>query len=198
MSTMKPATLTPKQKRILDYITTHYEDNGYAPSLSEIAKNFKKSVPTIHQYVEALEKKGFLNKEEGNWRGITPKVGKSKIFLLGYIAAGEPIEPIENPEPIDVPSTMIVPPGNYFALKVKGDSMIDDGIVNGDTIIVKHQKTAESGDTVVAVTEKGATLKILKKKDGKVYLEPRNKTLENIYPKELEIRGKLCGLIRNT
>lgn len=193
---METVALTPKQKRVLDFITTYYENNGYAPSLSEIAKNFKKSVPTIHQYVEALEKKGFLNKEEGSWRGITPKAGKSKIFLLGYIAAGQPIEPIENPEPIDVPSSMVVSPGNYFALKVKGDSMIEDGIMDDDTIVVKHQKSAENGDTVVAITEDGATLKIFKKKDGKIYLEPRNKNLKSIYPKELEIRGKFVGLIR--
>ena len=194
---MKPAGLTPKQKRILDFITTYYEDHGYAPLLSEIAKNFKKSVPTIHQYIEALEKKGHLNKEEGSWRGITPQSGKDKIFLLGYIAAGKPIEPIENPEPIEIPSSMIVSPGSYFALKVKGDSMIEDGVVDGDTIVVKHQKTAENGDTVVAITENGATLKVFKKQNKEIILEPRNKNYPVIEPKELDIRGKFVGLIRS-
>lgn len=193
---MQNTNLTPKQKLILDFIVSFYEDNGYAPSLAEIAKSFKKSVPTIHQHVKVLKRKGHLNKEIGTWRSITPQAGRSKVFLLGYITAGEPIEPIENPEPIEIPYSMINAQGNYYALKVKGNSMVEDGIMDGDTIVVKHQKTAQNGDTVVAITENGATLKVFKKTNGRVSLEPRNKMLKNIYPKELEIRGKFSGLIR--
>ncbi len=188
--------LTPKQKEILDFIFSFLEKEGYSPSLEEIAKHFKKSIPTIHQHVKVLKEKGFLQKADNISRGISLKNSPTGIFLLGYIAAGKPIEPIENPEPISVPATMIKPQGNYYALKVKGDSMIEDGILDGDVVVVKHQKTADNGDTVVAITEDGATLKIFKNKEKKIFLEPRNKALKNIYPKELEIRGKLIGLIR--
>ena len=186
--------LTPKQKHILDFINKFTNEKGYTPSLAEIAKEFKKSIPTIFQFVETLRTKGFLTKQEDVARGIYTQ--KPEVFLLGKIAAGKPIEPLENPEPIEVPHEMIMSPGNYYALEVKGDSMIDDGIMDRDIIVVKHQNTADDGDTIVAVTEKGATLKIFRQKNAKIYLEPRNKKLKNIHPKNLEIRGKFVGLVR--
>lgn len=188
--------LTPKQKEILDYILSYLEKEGYSPSLEEIAKHFNKSIPTIHQHVEALKSKGLLQKADNISRGISFKNSESEIFLLGYIAAGEPIEPIENPEPISVPASMVQAPGNYYALRVKGESMIEDGILDGDVIVVKHQSSADNGDTVVAITETGATLKVFRKTKDSVFLEPKNKEFKNIYPKELEIRGKLMGLMR--
>jgi len=192
------SNLTPKQKRILDFITSFYKKEGYSPSLAEIAKRFKKSVPTIHQFITTLKEKGFLDKEEKIWRGITPQNTNREIFLLGYIAAGQPIEPIENPEPIQIPLSMIPQTGNYYALKVQGDSMIDDGIMDGDTVVIKQQNMANNGETVIAITEKGATLKVFKKKNGQIFLEPRNKNLKIIQPREIEIRGKFTGLIRNS
>lgn len=190
--------LTPRQKRVLDFICKFAEENGYSPSLSEIAKFLKKSISTAQHYVEELQNKGYLRKEENIARGISPINQKSnKIPLLGYIAAGQPVEPLEDPEPISVPKTMLSSPGQYYALRIKGDSMVEDGICSGDIVVIKHQLTAESGETVVAITEKGATLKIFRKRDGKIFLEPRNRNLPNIYPKELEIRGKFCGLIRS-
>lgn len=189
--------LTPKQKKVLKYIQSFIGEKGYSPSLNEIAKYFDKSIPTIHQYIEALTEKGFLEREEHAVRGMRLATAESKkIFLLGEIAAGEPIEPLENPEPIEAPFSMTVTPGNYYALKVNGDSMINEGILDGDIIVVRHQKVAENGDIVVAITEHGATLKTLKKDNDKIYLEPRNKKLANIYPQQLEIRGKFMGLIR--
>ena len=186
--------LTPKQKQILDFIQEFTKEKGYPPSLAEIANKFHKSIPTIFQFVATLNHKGFLEKENDVARGIYTQ--KPEVFLLGKIAAGKPIEPIENPEPIEVPKEMITSPANYYALEVKGDSMIDEGILDEDIIVVKYQNTADSGDIVVAVTEKGATLKIFRQKDGKIYLEPRNKNFKNIYPKSLEIRGKFVGLVR--
>lgn len=186
--------LTPKQKQVLDFIQEFTKENGYPPSLAEIAKKFHKSIPTIFQFVETLKNKGFLTKQEDVARGIYTQ--KPEVFLLGKIAAGEPIEPIENPEPIEVPNEMLLSPGSYYALQVKGDSMIDEGILSDDIIVVKHQNIADSGDIVVAVTDKGATLKIFKDVHGKIWLEPRNKNLKNIYPKSLEIRGKFVGLVR--
>ena len=190
-------TITPKQKQVLDFIKNFVKRNDYSPSLHEIAGHFRKSISTAQHFVEELENRGFLQKTENISRGISTEVQQfGRIFKLGVIAAGEPIEPIENPEPTDVPLSMISRKGDYYALVVKGTSMVDDNILDGDVIIVKHQKTAEDGDRVVAVTEKGATLKVYRNRDGKIYLEPRNKLLANIYPKELEIRGKFCGLIR--
>ena len=190
------ANPTPKQKQILDFISSFYKKEGYSPSLAEIARNFKKSIPTIHQFIEALKEKGFLEKEENIWRGIIPNSATREIFLFGYIAAGQPIEPMENPEPIQIPISMIPQAGSFYALKVQGDSMVDDGIVDGDTIIIKHQNTAVNGDRVIAVTEKGTTLKIYREKNSSIFLQPRNKKYRNIYPKKLEIRGKFAGLIR--
>ena len=189
--------LTPKQKKVLDFINQFTEENGYSPSLNEIAKFIGKAVSTAQHFVNELQSKGYLQKEENVARGISSVTEQNgRIFLLGTIAAGEPIEPLENPEPIEVPIEMISASGDFYALKVKGDSMIDDGIENDDTVVVKQQSVASPGDRIVAITEKGATLKVLRLKNGKPYLEPRNKNLENIYPKSLEIRGKFCGLIR--
>ena len=186
--------LTPKQKQVLDFIQKFTEEKSYPPSLAEIASKFHKSIPTIFQFVATLKHKGYLEKENDVARGIYTK--KPEIFLLGKIAAGEPIEPLENPEPIEVPKEMIASPANYYALEVKGDSMIDEGILDQDIIVVKHQNIADDGDIIVAITEKGATLKVFKNKNGIKFLKPRNKKLKNIYPKSLDIRGKFVGLVR--
>lgn len=191
--------LTPKQKRVLDFINRSTVEHGYAPSLNEIAEYLGKSISTVQHFIEELQGKGYLKRRENIARGlISTEEGSKQIFKLGYIAAGEPIDPIENPEPIDVPLSFIKSPGNYYALQVKGNSMVEDNILDGDTIIVKHQQIAEDKDRVVAITENGATLKVLRKVGGRIYLEPRNHNLKPIYPKELEIRGKFIGLIRNS
>lgn len=196
---MNVKTLTPKQKEVLDFVNTFYNKKGYSPSLEEMARRFKKSIPTIHQFIDTLVKKGYLTRTENTSRGIVPNADIGiEIPLLGYIAAGEPIEPVENPEPINVPLSMVSKSGQYYALKAKGDSMIEGGILDGDTVVVKHQLTAESGEMVVAITENGATLKIFRKKNGRIFLEPRNEKLKSIYPENLEIRGKFVGLVRSS
>lgn len=190
-------SLTPKQKEVLDFIVSFTRREGYTPTLREIASHLKKSLPTAQHFAEELERKGYISRADHQTRGIeTIDEESAQIPLLGYIAAGEPIEPIENPEPIAVPRSMVSKSGQFYALQVKGDSMIEEGILDGDQVVIKHQLTANDGDVVVAVTERGATLKIFRNRDDKVYLEPRNKSFENIYPKELEIRGKFVGLIR--
>lgn len=192
--------LTPKQKNILDFITSFSTDKGYAPSLEEIGKKFELVISTVHQHIKALETKGYLKKENNQPRGVslfeqTPDA--VEIPLLGLIAAGTPIEPIENPEPVKIPKNLVSKRGDYYALKVKGDSMIEDGIWDNDIVVIRSQSIADSGDTIVAITEDGATLKIFRSKNGTIFLEPRNKRLSNIFPKHLEIRGKFVGLIRN-
>jgi repressor LexA len=194
---MKP--LTAHQKHVLVFVGTFVRENGYAPSLREIAKELKTSnLSTAQYFIEQLAEKGYLKKDEGKTRGITLLSNAQTIPLLGYIAAGKPIEPIENPEDISVPENIKIDARYpYYALRVKGDSMIDMGVLDGDIALIRHQLTANNGDAVVAITENGATLKIFKKRLGTVTLEPRNKDYPNIIPKKLEIRGKFIGLIRN-
>lgn len=189
-------SLTPKQKTVLDFINRFTVQHGYAPSLQEIANHLSKSISTAQHFIGELQGKGYLRKKENVARGISTEEEKKQIFKLGYIAAGNPIEPIENPEPIDVPPSFLKGTGNYYALEVKGSSMIDDNILDGDTIVVRYQQIAQDGDRVVAITEEGATLKVFRNRNGKIFLEPRNKGMKPIYPKNLEIRGKFCGLIR--
>ncbi len=193
-------SVTPKQKQVFDFISIFAAKHGYAPSLEEVGKELGLAISTIHQHVMALKSKGYLKKENNQPRGVSvmeKTTDVTEIPLLGIIAAGVPIEPYENPEPIKVQKSLVSSRGDFYALKVKGDSMIEDGIWDGDIVIIKHQQTADNGDTVVAITENGATLKRFKNQDGKIFLEPRNPKLENIYPKTLEIRGKFVGLIRN-
>ena len=191
--------LTPKQKKILDFITGFTKKKGYAPSLEEIADKFGLAISTVHQHVKALRDKGYLKKEDNQPRGMTlPEQSPEsvEIPLLGLIAAGSPIEPIENPEPIKVPRNLVAKRGDYYALKVKGDSMIDMGVLDKDIVLIKHQMTADVGDVVVGITEDGATLKILGRKNGRTILEPRNPNYKTIIPKQLEVRGVFVGLIR--
>jgi repressor LexA len=190
--------LTKRQKQALDYITKYLQDKGYSPALKEVAKFLgTENLSTAQYFIDQLTQKGYLKRESYKNRGISPVISGRSIQLLGYIAAGEPIEPIENPESITIPTNIIIDNQfPHYALKVKGDSMIDMGIIDGDTILVRHQLAANNGDVVVAITEKGATLKVLRINNNQKFLEARNKNFPNIYPKKLEIRGKFVGLIR--
>jgi len=190
--------LTGRQKNALDFINSFHQENGYAPSLRELAGFLEtENLSTAQYFIEELERKGYIKRNPHKNRGIAPITQKQVIPLLGLIAAGEPIEPIENAEPIQVPNNIKLRANqSYYALKVKGDSMIDMGILNNDIVLIKHQMTADVGDTVVGITEKGATLKVLGSKDGRIILQPRNKDYEIIIPKQLEIRGTFIGLIR--
>lgn len=189
--------LTPKQKKVLDFVNKFTVKYGYAPSLHEIAEYLGKSISTVQHFIGELQEKGYLQKKRNIARGLSStQESTGQLFKLGYIAAGSPIDPIENPEPIDVPSYFLKPPGNYYALEVKGDSMVEDNILDGDTIIIKHQQTAENGDRIVAITENGATLKVFRKRNNMIYLEPKNGEMKPIYPQVLEIRGKFVGLLR--
>lgn len=191
--------ITGRQKEVLDFIHSFVRDKGYAPSLRELADFLgTDNLSTAQYFVKQLEAKGHLKREFYKSRGIMPVTRKQTIPLLGYIAAGEPIEPIENPEPIEVPYHIRLNPNHsYYALKVKGDSMMDMGILNNDLVVIKHQMTADTGDVVVGITEKGATLKVLRRKGGQIILEPKNPKYEPIVPKELEVRGIFVGLVRS-
>lgn len=200
MSRTVNRNLTPKQKAILDFIISFTDKKGYAPSLEEIKTRFQlKAVSTVHQYVEALCKKGFINKEDHTPRSISSSPQKVEIPLLGYIAAGEPIEAISNPEPIKVPQTMLTKSGLHYALKVKGNSMIDEGIYDGDTVVIRRQETAENGQKVVAlINGNEATLKKIYKEKNGFRLQPANLSMKPIFVKDLEIRGEVVGVIRKS
>lgn len=190
-------TLTPDQKVVLEFVFNFIGKHGYSPTLRDIAQERKCSIGTAQHYMEELEKKGYIRKGKNKSRAVLPVDNKSgSIQKLGFISAGNPIEPIENPELVLVPREMVSKPGQYYALEVNGDSMADDGVWDKDLIVVKHQFTANENDTVIAITEDGATLKVLKYKEGTPYLQPRNSKYAPIFPKEkLEIRGKLVGII---
>lgn len=197
MQNKKP--LTKRRKEVLDLILKFIAQKGYSPSLREIAVLLgSKNVSTAQYFVDELHSLGYLKKDEDNGRAFAPITEPTTIRLLGTISAGSPIEPIENPEEILVPSNVnidIMYP--HYALKVKGNSMEDMGIYDGDIVLIRHQLSANNGEVIVAVTENGATLKVYQNKNGKVSLEPRNKKFKTIYPEELEIRGKYIGLIRS-
>jgi len=197
--------LTKRRKEILDYIKKYIKENDYSPSLEEIAEHFGlKSRSTIHEHVEALRSGGFLDKLDHQARTIqvaeaTKYSGLVEIPLLGTIAAGQPIEAIEDRETITIPKNMIGKSGKHYALKVQGNSMIDEGIRDGSTVIVKKQSTAENGDTVVALlnNEEVTLKKVYKEKNGFFRLQPANNSMKPIFTKKLAIQGKIVQVFRN-
>ncbi len=193
--------LTKKQHEVLSFIKTYQEKNNYSPSLEEIRKKFKlSSVSTAHHYIKKLQEAGYLDKEDNQPRAISlSDSGIFKIKIIGTITAGQPIEAIEyNGETISIPAKGLDLNGNYFALKVKGNSMIDEGIFDNDTVIIKKQSVAENGQTVVAIIDDNeATLKKLYKEKKQFRLQPANQQMLPFYRKEVEIRGVVINVIRN-
>lgn len=196
-------TLTKRQKEILDYITQYLEKKGYAPTFEEIKDKFELSaISTVHEHITALVDKGYLERDDGVVRGLSvPKRVKPwvEVPLAGIITAGKPIEAIEIPnEVIKISRDKRFTRGELYALKVKGNSMIGDGIFDNDIVIVKKQSAAENGDTVVAVIDDNeATLKKYYKEKDKIRLQPANPTISPIYREEVEVRGVVVKIIRN-
>ncbi len=194
--------LTKRQKQILDFVVNFIKEKDYSPSLEEIKHHFRlNSVATVHEHVELLRKKGYLKKEENQPRGIEPYQFKrevTEIPLMGTIAAGQPILAFEEPEPIKIHKALLASSGNHFALRVKGDSMIEEGIFDGDIVIIKQQSTANRGDTVVALLEgENATLKKFYQENGRVRLQSANPKFSPIFTNDLIIQGKVVSVIRN-
>lgn len=203
-------TLYRRQKQILDYISKNIEKYGYAPTLTEIAQYLGlSSLSTVHEHLAVLEKKGLIRRYKGAVRGIEVLdtlennekknvYGMVELPVLGFIACGEPIEPYTDPNAtISVDSNLIKNRDKSFVLQAKGDSMIDDGILNGDYVVVKEQDQANNGDIVVAVLRNGfATLKRFYREATRVRLQPANLTMSPIYVTDVEIRGKVVAVIR--
>ena len=193
--------LTKKQKKVLSFIESYRDKKGYSPSLEEIRKHFKlSSVSTAHHYIKKLQEAQYLKKESNQPRAIDifdePVI---QIKLIGNIAAGQPIEAIEDlAETITIPSQGLNANEDYYALQVKGDSMIDEGIFDGDTVVIKKQSVAENGQTVVAIIDDNeATLKKIYREKDKFRLQPANQKMLPFYRDEVEIRGVVINIIRN-
>ncbi len=193
--------LTKRQKTILEFVQKFIENKGFAPSLEEIKKHSKlSSVSTVHHHLQRLEKEGYIKREQNEPRSILIETNKElvDIPLIGAISAGQPIEAIAIPETIKVPKTQLSKSGEHFALKVKGHSMIDEGIYNGDVVIVKKQSVADNGTTVVALlNDNEVTLKKIYKEKEQFRLQPANPSFKPIFTKNLIIQGKVISVVRN-
>jgi repressor LexA len=201
-----PITLYKRQKQILDFIKQYIQKNGLAPTLTEIANALGvSSLATVHEHLRAMEKKGVIKRFDGSVRGIEvieDSLGEGKrgieVPVLGFIAAGVPIEPYTDPNAsISVAPGMISGKKRAYVLQVKGTSMIDEGILDGDYVIVEEKETANNGDIVVAILENGfATLKRFFKEATRIRLEPANSKMAPIFAKDVKIQGKVVGVLR--
>ncbi len=196
--------LTKRQKQLYDYLQGYIAAHGYAPTLEEIGAEFGLASPaTVHKHLTNLEKKGAIRRQWNYSRAIelVPQDGSSgavELPMLGYVAAGRPIEAIESADTFTVPE-QFVRRGRTFVLRVRGDSMIEDGICDGDYIVVEERTSPENGETVVALINGEATVKRFHRdKGGRVRLMPANAALQPILvkDKDLSIRGVVVAVMR--
>lgn len=193
--------LTKKQKEILDFVRDFIDDNGYSPSYREIGEHFGlSSVATVAEHVNTLRSKGYLeNTDPGCARSLQVstifELGTLAIPLMGYIRAGQPIEAIRTEETIEIPKDMISK--GVFALKVRGDSMINDGILEGDYVIIEPCSNPKNGEIVVALLDKeNATLKRFYREKDHIRLQPANSAYAPIRAKKVMVQGRVKGVIR--
>lgn len=189
-----------KLNALYNYVTKFLEENGYPPTVRDICSDLSiKSTATAHYYLEKLSEKGLITKREDKKRAITVS-GKTKnsfeVPLIGTVTAGTPILAVENfedyyPLPLEFRSTEAT-----FMLRVKGDSMINAGIFDGDKIVVRKQESADNGDIVVALIDDSATVKRFYKRNGKIILHPENDEMQDIVLDQAQILGVVVGLTR--
>ncbi|MFO1464238.1 MAG: transcriptional repressor LexA [bacterium] len=194
--------LTPKQQGILEFLQSYSQAKGYPPTQREIARRFRlKSLGSVQDYLQALERKGYLSKSAYGRRAIQLNdvhADAVRLPLLGTVAAGMPVEAIERQERIDVPKALLKG-GENFVLLVRGDSMIEDGIHDGDLVIVRKQPTAQVGQTVVAMIDGEATVKKFYPGADRVELRPANCAMRSIWVghgQGFQILGVVVGLMR--
>jgi repressor LexA len=198
--------LTKRQKEILDFLERFLDDNGYPPSFEEIAEHFGyTSLATVHEHLENLRVKGYIRKSYNASRSIElvdsgTSAGALELPLLGRVAAGVPIEAIEDRESIAVPEDLLRRGGQHYVLRVAGDSMIDEQIRDGDYVIVNARPTAQNGEMVVAlVHDDSATVKkFYREADGRIRLQPANATMPPLFfgPQDVRVQGIVVGVIR--
>lgn len=194
--------LTRRQAQIIEFLRTYRGENGISPTLEEMALNFGVSKVTIFGHVSELERKGVITRQE---RGASRSIqlvedeapSPPSLQILGDIAAGCPIEALEHPETLDLHT--LVPRGReVYALRVKGNSMIDDAIADGDLVLIERRQDARDGQTVVAVLPgEETTLKRLYREPGGYRLQPANAAMEPLHVPDLEIRGVVIGVVRS-
>jgi repressor LexA len=197
--------LTRKQKAFLAFLSSHMEEWGQAPSFDEIRAHFGfRSYNTVATYLSHLERKGYIRRPEAKNKKRAIEVIRpveSRRFeapLLGVVAAGRPIEAVESREVIEVPGAMLGQ-GDCFVLRVRGDSMRDDGILDGDYVVIRRQPTAENGETVVALVNNEATVKRLYRRGDHVELRPAHEGMPSIliHEGDLRIEGRVVGVMRH-
>jgi len=193
--------LTPRQLETLNFIKKYKARRGYSPTLEEIATELGVSKVTVFEHISLLEKKGAVKRTKHATRSVepieeSPITPLTRLPLVGYIAAGRPIEAVEVPETIDVPS-MLSREKECFVLRVKGDSMIGEQISDGDYVIVEKREWARDGETVVALLEGNeATLKKFYKETDRIRLQPANPTMQPIYANDVRVQGVVIGVLR--
>ena len=196
--------LTSRQREILQFISDFIENNSFPPTVRETAAHFSVSIKAIQDHFTALSKKGYLFKDEKRSRSlkVLGNVNKKtkegyKIPVLGSVAAGKPIFCEENYEDTIYLSEPFIKPGNsYFALHVRGTSMINAGINDGDLAIIKQQSTANDGDIIVAIIDDSVTLKRFYKESTRIRLQAENPEFNPIYSQDVKVLGKLSHIIR--
>jgi len=199
--------LTRRQREILDFIESFIQSYGYSPSFEEIAGFFGyRSLATVHEHLSNLERKGYIRRNYNESRSVEPleasraRAAASSVPLLGLVAAGGPIEAIENQESVAVPEDMLSGRGPHYVLKVRGDSMIDDQIRDGDCVVVDGRESADNGEMVIAlVGGDSATVKrYYRESDGRIRLQPANENhAPQIYSEDdVRVRGVVIGVIR--
>ena len=201
-----PITLYRRQKQILDFIKQYIDKHSYSPTLGEIAEAIGvSSLATVHEHLQALSSKGVIKRFEGAVRGIEvldQKISSTlagiELPILGFIAAGSPIMTYTDPDAsIKVAPAMLSGKKRSYVLQVKGDSMIEEGILDGDHVIIEEQSDARDGDIVVALLDNGlATLKRFFREVNRIRLEPANSSMAPIYTTDVKIQGKCVGVIR--
>ncbi len=198
--------LTKRQREILDYLNEYTADNGYAPSFEEIAARFDySSLATVHEHLSNLERKNYIKRHYNESRAI--EILPSEAFpralelpLLGSVAAGLPLEAAIHHETVTVPEDFVRRGGNHYVLKVRGNSMIDEQIRDGDYVVVQEKPSVDNGEMVIALlNNQGATVKkYYRERDGRVRLQPANETMAPMYvdPRDVSIKGVVVGVMR--
>lgn len=201
-----PAVIHQRQRAVLDFITQFIQKNGYAPTLREIADSVGlSSLATVHEHVEKLAEKGIIkksgrgrrelklvHKKYASWKGAVD------LPVIGYIAAGQPIETYTTPGvTLQVAPNLLSGKKRAYVLQVKGDSMVEDGILDGDYVVVEEDSEVNNGDIVVALLENGlATMKRFFKEETRIKLEPANSNMAPIFATNVTIQGKVKGVVR--
>lgn len=205
-----PGVIYKREREVLEFLAQFQRQFGYSPTLGEIAEaTGHKSNSTVHALIKSLVDKGYIQKVDGNNRVL--KIVDQKVTfsllgssasielpLMGYIAAGKPLEPHTDPNAtFHVSASMLSGKKTAYVLQVKGSSMIEDGILDGDFVVIEKVNTAVNGDIVVALVDNNmATLKKFYNENGKVVLKPANAEMSPIYPNSLTIQGKAVGIVR--